>query len=450
MKLTFYGGARMVTGANYLLEEGGTKILIDCGLHQGSNFCERHNWEPFLYKPSDIAAVFVTHAHIDHTGRLPTLVKSGFRGTVYSTPPTRDAAELLLADSDHILAEEAKRFRKPVLFTPDDIQALMGRWQGVPYHAPVTVGPFTVTLWNAGHILGSSFLVVEAGGKTVVFSGDLGNSPAPLIGSWEIYDGPASYCLIESAYGDRIHEDVAERKGILEDVIEDTVKKGGTVVIPAFAMERTQEILYEINDLISHGRIPRIPVFLDSPLAIKLTDVYRRYDSYLTHDIGGKLPGDTAHMFTFPDLHLTLTTEESKAINNVRPPKIVIAGSGMSHGGRILHHEKRYLPDPKNTLLIVGYQAEGSLGRQILDGAKTVNILGEEVPVRARVKAIGGYSAHADQAQLISWLTPMRMSLRHVFVVQGEEAASEALAGKIVDELAVHTSVPSLGEEVVL
>lgn len=457
MKLGFYGGAKMVTGANYLLEaddpsssSGSTRILVDCGLHQGSNFCERHNWEPFVYPPESLAAVFVTHAHIDHTGRLPALVKHGFRGVVYSTPPTRDAAELLLADSDHILAQEAEHFKKPVLFTTGDIAALMTQWKAVEYHEPVTVGPFTVTFWNAGHILGSSFIVVEAEGETLVFSGDLGNAPAPLIGDPEHFTGNATYALIESTYGDRVHEDLPERKGILEDVIEDTVKRGGVLMIPAFAMERTQELLFEIENLMEEKRIPKIPVYLDSPLAIKLTEVYRNYDRYLRHGAEGKTGGDKAHLFRFPWLTMTETTEASKAINDVPAPKIVIAGSGMSHGGRILHHEKRYLSDPKSTLFLVGYQAFGSLGRQLLDGAKTVRIFGEDIAVQARVKAVGGYSAHADQPQLLSWIRPMRKTLKKAFVVQGEEPAAQALAGKITDELAVATHIPNLGEEVVL
>ncbi len=460
MQITFHGGARMVTGANYLLEHEGVTVAIDCGLHQGSAFCERHNWEPFPYDPSKLAAVFVTHAHIDHTGRLPQLVKSGFRGKVYGTPPTRDAALLLLEDSDHILAQEAERFGKPPLYGAEDIAALAAQWEAVEYRAPVTVGPFTVTFWNAGHILGSSFIVFRvrsSTGKseTVIFSGDLGNSPAPLIGSRDELPENLDYLVVESTYGDRVHEDLAERKGILEDLVEDTVKRRGVLMIPAFAMERTQDILYELDDLAEAGRIPKVPIFLDSPLAIKLTDVYRRYDRYLTHPARSQ-PGargsgdDRAHLFRFPGLTMTMTTEESKAINNVPSPKIVIAGSGMLHGGRILHHAKRYLPDPKSTLLLIGYQAAGSIGRQIFDGASRVRIYGEDVSVAARVKAIGGYSAHADQPQLMSWVRSARHNLRRVFIVQGEPPAAEALQRKIVDEFAVKAEVPELGDSTVL
>lgn len=448
MKLTFHGGVKMVTGANYLLESNGVKILIDCGLHQGGNFCEKHNWEPFPYNPGEIEAVFITHAHIDHTGRLPKLVKDGFHGMVYATHPTRDASELLLQDADHILAQEAERFRLPPLFMPDDVTALMKRWQGVEYHEPVTVGPFTVSFYNAGHILGSSFIVIEAEHKRIVFSGDLGNTPAPIIGDKEFLDH-ADYCLVESTYGNRLHEALPERKEILEDLIEDTVTTKGVLMIPAFAMERTQELLYEMNDLVEHGRVPKVPVFIDSPLAIKLIDVYKKYERYFSPEAKSLIAaGET--FFDFPGLQKTISTEESKSINGVPAPKVVIAGSGMSHGGRILHHERRYLPDHNSTLLIVGYQSKGSLGRALLDGEKQVRIMGEEVTVRCHLKAIGGYSAHADQKQLTDWVTPMRKNLRKVFVVQGEEESSQALAQLLIDKFAVDAHIPAAAQEVVL
>lgn len=438
----------MVTGANYLLEHQNQRILIDCGLHQGSNFCERHNWESFPYDPKSIAAVFITHAHIDHIGRLPKLVRDGFRGIIYSTPPTKDFAEFMLRDSDHILAMEAERLKKPILFNEDDINKLMGQWQIMEYHKQINVGPFKVIFHNAGHILGSAFVLVEAENEKIIFSGDLGNKPAPIIGPWEIFEGGATYALVESTYGDRLHEEPLARKEILEDLIEDTVRRGGTLLIPAFAMERTQELLFEINELFEQRRVPRVPIFLDSPLAIKLTEVYRKYDRYFTHQTPGM--AEISHLFKFPDLKFTLKTEESKAINEVKPPKVIIAGSGMSHGGRILHHEKRYLPDPRSTLLIVGYQANGSLGRQILDGAESVRILGEDVPVRSHIKNVSGYSAHADQAQLLEWLAPMRLSLKKAFMIQGEEPASRALAQRAIDELAIRAEVPEIGQEVVL
>lgn len=444
MRIYFYGGVGAVTGANYLLEDEGRKIMIDCGLKQGSRYAERQNFDPFPYNPKEIEAVFITHSHLDHIGRLPKLLKDGFQGKIYSTPPAKDFAELMLLDSENILAKEAEREGLPLLYTEADIVELMKMWEAVEYHQLIKVGPFAVKFFDAGHILGSAIIKVWGGTSDVVFSGDLGNSPSPIIKPTERIE-LADYCLIESTYGNRIHERVDERREMLEDVIEDTVKRGGTLLIPAFAMERTQELLYHLNNLFNEGRVPKVPVFVDSPLAIKLTNVYKKHQKYFN------LGASTLSMWDkdildFPGLQMTLTTEESKKINDILPPKVIIAGSGMSHGGRILHHERRYLSDPKSTILFVGYQAEGSLGRMILDGAEKVKIFGEEVPVRCQIAAIGGYSAHADQAQLLDWLKPMRTTLKKVFVVQGEKEASEALAQKIKDELAIEAIIPVLGE----
>jgi metallo-beta-lactamase family protein len=461
MRLTFYGGAGSVTGANYLLEikdssqpHGVRKILIDCGLHQGGRFVEDHNYQPFSYKPSEISAVFVTHAHIDHTGRLPKLLKDGFQGTVYSTPPTRDFAKLLLLDSEHILAQDADHQHKPRLYSVNDIEHLMKQWVGIPYHQTIPlrtpghppVGE--VTLYSAGHILGSATIVVRAEGKTIVFSGDLGNSPAPLIGPSEC-PTDADYCVMESAYGDRNHESLADRKEKLERVITETIHAGGCLMVPAFALERTQILLLELQDLFLKHKIPTVPTFIDSPLAIKLTTVYNLYCDYFRPELASRC-SNLEDMFRFPGLHMTPTTEDSKATAQVSNPKIVIAGAGMSQAGRILHHEKLYLPDPKSTLLIFGYQASGSLGRQLLDGAKTVRILGEDVAVRAKVKAIGAYSAHADQRQLLEWLKPLAPKVKEVFLVQGEDNAAHVLADKIKEAYGVNTLVPTEGSSVVL
>ncbi len=449
MKLTFYGAARQVTGSNYLLESKGQKILVDCGLHQGGNFVERQNFEPFPYNPKEISAVLVTHPHVDHVGRLPKLYKDGFRGTVYSTIPAKDFAQLLLIDSEHILMQDAEKFKQPYLYGVREVEELMVHWQGVEYHEPVKVGGLTATFYNAGHVLGSAFIAVEAEGKKIVFSGDLGNSPAPIIGAREDLPTDTDYALTESTYGARVHEAIEQRKNSIEDAIEDTVKAGGVLMIPAFAMERTQQLLYEINELVENGRVPPTQVFLDSPLAIKLTDVYNKHKKYWDKESVKQMKMGDA-LFSFPGLKKTLTVEESKSINDAPSPKVIIAGAGMSNAGRILHHEKRYLSDPNSTLLIVGYQANGTLGRQVLDGKKTgkpfhVKIHGEEVPVRAKAMAIGAYSAHADQPQLLAWLKPARQKLKKVFLVHGEPDQMEPLAQKIKDELAVHAEAPKEG-----
>ncbi|MDO8601656.1 MAG: MBL fold metallo-hydrolase [bacterium] len=452
MRLTFHGGAGQVTGSNYLLEfadtsmPGGTrKILIDCGLHQGSNFCEKHNYDPFPFDPKEIAEVFVTHAHIDHTGRLPKLIRAGFLGTVYSTPPTKDFAEMLLLDSGHILSQEAERDGLPVIYDDRDIADLMKQWRSVLYHKTIKLGPHgtgaAVTLFSAGHILGSASVLVEAEGKHVLFSGDLGNSPSPLIGPAEAPQRVDS-CVMESTYGDRIHEDLTERQHLLQNAITETMRNKGTLMIPVFALERTQILLLEIKDMVEKKKIPRVPIFLDSPLAIGLTTIYNRYRDYFKPEVLARFSSRET-IFDFPGLKMTSTTEESKAINYVPSPKIVIAGSGMSQGGRILHHEKRYLPDPRSALLIFGYQSQGSLGRRILDGAQSVRILGEDVSVRAKIKAIGAYSAHADQKQLLEWLMQFKGSVKQVYLVHAEPAAAASLHDKIADQFGIQAIAPS-------
>jgi metallo-beta-lactamase family protein len=448
MQLTFYGGTGEATGANYILESGGVKIMIDCGLHQGSHYADRENFDPFAYDPKSVSAVFITHSHLDHIGRLPSLVLGGFKGAIYSTHATRDFAELMLADSEHLLADEAKREARPPLYRDDDIPKVTALWKGLKYHESVTAGPFKVELYDAGHILGSAIIHVEAEGKTIVFSGDLGNVPSPLIKPTEQI-AAVDYCLIESTYGDRVHEDIGRRREMLQGAIDETFKAGGVLMIPSFAMERTQDLLFHFHQLHEEGRLPDEPVFVDSPLAIKLTELFKKHEDAFNDTAESIMKGGD-EILSFPSLKSTLTTDESKAINKVPAPKIIIAGSGMSNGGRILHHELRYLPDPKSEIVFVGYQAENSMGRQLLDGAKEVHIFGEAVPVRCRKIDIPGYSAHADQPHLLGWLSSMKASLKKVFVVQGEQTSAETLAHKIIDEFGVTAEVPHMNESVTL
>ena len=451
MKLTFYGAAQEVTGSNYLLESGGEKIFVDCGLHQGNSYCESLNFEPFGYNPKEIKAVVITHAHIDHIGRLPQLVDQGFEGPIYSTPPTRDEAELLLLDSEHILSQEAERLGKPMIYGVEDVVQTRKQWQIRPYHQKFSAGPFTVEFFDAGHVLGSAYVRIEAEGKSLIFSGDLGNNPAPFINATEDPNG-GTVAIIESTYGGRIHKQGDMRREALKTLITETVNRGGTVMIPAFALERIQEIIFELNNLIESGQLPRVPVFVDSPLAIKLTSIYQKYSgdaSYFNKAAVSQMRGGDA-IFDFPGLHLTLSTQQSKDINAVTGPKVIIAGAGMSQGGRIIHHELRYLPDPNSAILFVGYQARGSLGRKLIDKEPSVRIMGENVPVRARVKAIGGYSAHADQPQLLDWLRKMEQKPQKVFITHGELEEAQALAEKAKTELNLDCHIPERGESVVI
>ena len=447
MNITFLGACQMVTGSHYLLEHDDTRLVMDCGMIQGEQFTDDKNYADFAFDPSTISAVCVTHAHIDHCGRIPRLVREGFTGQIIATHATLDLAYLMLLDSAHVIQLDAELAGYPPLYVEADVQQAVTQFHGVDYHQVVTVGPFQIEFFDAGHVLGSAFIKVTAGGKTVTFSGDLGNPPVPLLKPTEQL-GATDYLVMESTYGQRDHEPGRERKLLLSSAIYETVTMKGTLLIPAFALERTQELLYELNDLVEHKEIPAVPIFIDSPLAIKATRLYPKYNTWFNQETQYLLEkGDD--VFKFNGLKFTSTSEESRSILRVKPPKIVIAGSGMMQGGRVRFHAKNYLSQPENQVLIVGYQVKGSLGRQLLEKAKVVNIDGDTIPVRAKVRAIGAYSAHADQTKLVSWVHTAQRPPQHIWLTHGEPENAEVLGG-VLQRRGFTVSAPVSGQSVEL
>jgi len=446
LKLTFGSGAGTVTGANFLLEGNGKKFLIDCGLLQGLKEIEDSNWEPFIYDPKEIDILFITHSHIDHIGRIPRLISEGFNGRIISTIPTKELSEFMLEDTMKILSHN-KEYNLDKIYTVENLQKTFSLWETIDYHQELNVDHgFKFSYKDSGHILGSGILELIYNDKKIVFTGDLGNSPSPFLRDTEdVLD--VDYLIMESVYGDRNHEQRDERKKKLEEVIEDNYKKKGTLIIPTFSLERSQELLFEIDSLVENKRVPFMPIFLDSPLAIKLTRVYRKYDKYFNDDVQ-KLISRGQDIFSFPGLKSTEETEESKAILHVPNPKIIMAGSGMSNGGRILHHEINYLSDSNNTILLIGYQSVGTLGRLIEEGMKKVFIMGQEVLVKAKIAKISGYSGHKDSDHLLEFVEKTADSLKKVFVVMGEVKASMFFAQRLKDNLGLDAVTPLAGESV--
>lgn len=446
--ITFCGGTGSVTGANFLLEVEGKKILVDCGLTQGSKMADDVNWEPFPYDPKSIDILFVTHAHIDHLGRVPKLIDEGFKGKIYSTFPTQGLALPMLEDTAGILAHNTD-LGLDKIYREENLKLAMSLWKGFEYHEEIEILPnIKVSFLNAGHILGSAMVLFKINDKKILFTGDLGNSPSPILPDTEKVTD-IDYLIMESVYGDRNHESRESRREFLEATIEDNYKRKGTLIIPTFSLERSQELLFELNALVENNRIPVMPIFFDSPLAIHLTEVFKQYKSYFNENAQKAMVHDK-YLFDFPGLHSTLRSEESKQISTVPNPKVIIAGSGMSSGGRIVHHERHYLPDPNNTILLTGYQSVGTPGRMIQEGLKQVRITGEYVDVRAHVVTISGYSGHKDSDALINFIEDMQDSVKKIFVVMGEPKSSMFLVQKIRDNLGLSAFAPEKGDTIEL
>jgi metallo-beta-lactamase family protein len=465
IKLKFFGAAKNVTGSCYYIEANGVRLLVDCGLYQEREFKPR-NWADFPVPAESIDAVLLTHAHLDHCGRLPKLVKEGFKGTIHATSATSEIANIIMLDSAHIQEEDIKHkkyrheksgkkspFPYEPLYTKEDAEKTNTLFSKAGYEAPVSIGEgITAEFHEAGHVFGSAMikLTVEQGGesRSILFSGDVGRWDLPIMRDPSQFE-QADYVLIESTYGDRTHGEVASIPGELERIINETHKAGGNVIIPSFSLERTQELLYHLNNLLREDRIPHLVAFVDSPMAIKITEVFKKHPELFDDEAMAQLTaGD--HPCDFPGLTMSRSVDQSKSINHITGTAIIIAGSGMCTGGRVKHHLKNNADRPDSTILFVGYQAFGTLGRHILEKPETIRIFGEEHDLKARIEKISGFSAHADKEELHRWISSLKAPPRKVFVTHGEESAATAFKEFLSEKTGWNCIVPEYEQEVVL
>ncbi|HXQ27485.1 MAG TPA: MBL fold metallo-hydrolase [Candidatus Acidoferrales bacterium] len=459
-KITFLGAAGTVTGSKYLLEAEGKRLLVDCGLFEGSKELKQRNWDRLPIDPGTIDWVLLTHAHIDHTGYLPRLVQSGFRGPIYANAATHELCALLLPDSAHIQVEDAQYAAKkgysahkpPLpLYTVAESQAALQQFRMIPRAEPFTISPqFSVRPHDAGHILGSTWLeltITENGKQTlVVFSGDVGRYDQPILKDPES-PTRADFLLCESTYGDRDHP-AGSVVDELADIVNATAKRGGAVVIPAFAVGRTQLLMYYLRELEEQQRIPHLPVFVDSPMAINVTGLYMSHHEDHDAEFSQQEAAGNHDPLNCHEVHMTRTVEDSKKINDVVSPCIIISASGMITGGRIKHHLAQRLPDSRSTVLLVGFQAEGSGGRALLDGAKYLRIHHEQIPVRAKIIEIGQLSAHAGKSELLRWLSGFQAPPKQTFLVHGEPSGLNGLRDAIAAQYHWPVTIPSYQQSV--
>jgi len=450
MKLSFLGAASTVTGSKYLIDHEGQRILVDCGLFQGYKNLRLLNWQPFHFDPASLDAVVLTHAHLDHSGALPLLIRNGFRGPVYATPATIDLCGLLLPDSGHIQEEDASYANRrhssrhdPALplYTEEDARHALTFFRPLPFDKLLDLGKMKLRLRQAGHILGAASAEFRTAKGSLLFSGDLGRpddlvmrAPAPI--------EHGDTLVIESTYGDRAHT-IESSSDALADVITRTARRGGSILVPAFAVGRAQNLLFEVFQLKQAGRIPDMPVFLDSPMAIESTSIYRRHRDL--HRLSIAQCEGMAKV-----ARISRTADDSRAIGQLNYPVIIISASGMATGGRVLHHLINMAPDHRNSIVFAGYQAGGTRGAKLVDGARSVRIFGEDIAVNAEVVSLPSMSAHADASQLIDWLKTLKKIPKHVFVTHGEPDAADALRWRIEHELGWSASVPLLGQHAMI
>ncbi|HSG82131.1 MAG TPA: MBL fold metallo-hydrolase [Gemmatimonadota bacterium] len=464
MKIQFWGAAGTVTGSMHLVEVGGRKILLDCGLYQGrrKEAFERNRVLPF--DAAEIDAVVLSHAHIDHSGNLPSLVKSGFRGSIYATPATRDLCAYMLVDSAHLQENDVRYVNKrrkkqgkklfEPLYTKSDAIETLDRFRTVGYDRPFLPVPgATVSFRDAGHILGSALVALDADEKgrksRLVFSGDIGRKGLPILRDPQVFEG-ADYVIMESTYGNRRHGGDGDASAVLRDAVADAQRRGGVLMIPAFAVGRTQEIVYRLNQMCGDGELPEIDVFVDSPLAINATDVFRLHPECWDREYREAALTDADNdPLSFSRLRYLRAPQESMKLNQREEPAVIIAASGMCEGGRILHHLRHHAPNPASTVLFVSFQAQHTLGRRIREGKSPVSIYGEETEIRAEVREAEGYSAHADRDGLLNWAARVQQDgdVRHIFLVHGEEEGLNALAAGLKKKDGVDVQIPERGQK---
>jgi len=465
MRLHFLGANRQVTGSRYCLEIGGAKVMIDCGLFQEREFAYR-NWKPSPIAAEDIDTLLLTHAHLDHVGLAPKLAREGFRGPVLATPPTLDLAEIIMRDSARIQVEDARykrrrhqkegrrgKFPEEPLYTERDVERILPAMKPVPYGQPVRIAPgATATFHDAGHILGSALIevIVERPSQPlrIVFSGDIGQLGKAIIRD-PVTLRAADYVILESTYGDRDHPAADDLESRLAAIASRTLQAGGALVIPTFAVERAQELMYHLSALVHADRIPDAPIYLDSPMAVDATEVFKQHRAVYDKETLDLIAAGQAPL-RFPSLSMTRSVQESKEINRVRGPKIIMSTSGMCTAGRIKHHLRQHIDDPKATILFVGYHAHGTLGRQILEGKTPVRIHGRQHRVRAKVESLTGLSGHADRGGLLDWLGAFERKPQRVFLTHGEEHAARALEREILRRHDCEVSIPAYESTVVL
>ncbi len=451
--LTFLGAAGTVTGSRFLLERGDWRLLVDCGLYQGERQWRRKNWDPFPVSPETVDGVVLTHCHLDHCGYLPVLVRDGYRGSIWMTEGTAALTAIVLRDSGNLQERDAalarasgwSRHDPPLpLYTVADAERAIRRFETVPFEVDVDLGEeFGIRLVRAGHVLGSASVLVRVGNSRVLFSGDLGRTQHPVLRPRA--EPPAALTVvIESTYGDREHADPVRPHAAFADAVRRTIRRGGVVLVPAFAVDRTELVLHALSTMVREGQIPPVPVYVDSPMALAALDVYGRAE------VAGELRPGASSLVDLPSLHAARTPEESKALNSPAQPCVIVSASGMASGGRVVHHLRHLLPDRRNCVVLTGYQAAGTRGRMLHDGARELKMMGRYVPVRAEVVEDEEFSVHADAGELVGWIKQMREPPDVVYVVHGEPHASAALADRIRDEVGCVAVVPRPGERVLV